>query len=82
MTDMAHYALQVPEPLFVHAHKIAEEEHISTNEFFVAAIAEKVSFFKTNAYFRERRARGDLSGFDVWLAASPDVPATAEDELR
>ncbi|WP_172965247.1 PIN domain-containing protein [Candidatus Thiodictyon syntrophicum] len=43
-------------------------------QFFVTAIAEKVSALKTETYFRERQARGDLAAFDAWLAASPDVP--------
>ena len=31
------------------------------NQFFVTAIAEKVSALRTEAYFRERRERGDLN---------------------
>nr|VFJ69639.1 MAG: hypothetical protein BECKFM1743C_GA0114222_105286 [Candidatus Kentron sp. FM]VFJ74555.1 MAG: hypothetical protein BECKFM1743A_GA0114220_107853 [Candidatus Kentron sp. FM]VFK21313.1 MAG: hypothetical protein BECKFM1743B_GA0114221_107763 [Candidatus Kentron sp. FM] len=82
MTHMAHYALQVPEPLFAHACKVAEEEKISANEFFVAAIAEKISSLETRAYFRERGARGDILGFDAWLSASPDIPVTVEGDRR
>jgi hypothetical protein len=51
------------------------------HQFFVTAIAEKVSALKTEAYFRERRERGDLAGYDVWLAASPDREPEAGDEL-
>ena len=50
------------------------------NQFFVAAIAEKVSALKTEAYFREHQSRGQLAGFDAWLAASPDAPVIAGDE--
>jgi hypothetical protein len=52
------------------------------NQFFVAAIAEKVSALKTEAYFRERQARGEPSGFDAWLAASPDLPPVPGDQVR
>ncbi|WP_242479226.1 hypothetical protein [Lamprobacter modestohalophilus] len=52
------------------------------NQFFVTAIAEKVSALKTAAYFRERRERGDLADFDTWLAASPDLEPEAADALR
>lgn len=77
---MANYALRVPESLFEFARKVAEEEHVSMNQFFVAAIAEKVSALKTEAYFRERQARGEPIAFDAWLAASPDAPPLQGDE--
>jgi len=77
---MAQYALRVPESLYEYARKLAEEEHVSMNQFFVMAIAEKISALKTEAYFRERRAKGDLAAFDDWLAASPDVGPVEGDE--
>jgi hypothetical protein len=76
---MANYALRVPESLFAYARQVAEEEQVSMNQFFVTAIAEKVSALKTEAYWRERRACGDLAAFDAWLAASPDAPPLAGD---
>jgi hypothetical protein len=78
---MANYALRVPESLFAYARKVAEEENVSMNQFFVTAIAEKVSALKTEAYFRERSQRGDLDAFDTWLAASPDAEPMPGDEL-
>lgn len=78
---MANYALRVPESLFAYARKVAEEEQVSMNQFFVAAIAEKVSALKTAAYFQERQARGELSHFDDWLDGSPTVAPDAGDEM-
>ncbi|TAN50521.1 MAG: hypothetical protein EPN21_08700 [Methylococcaceae bacterium] len=78
---MANYALRVPDSLFAYARQVAEEEHVSMNQFFVMAIAEKVSALKTEAYFRERQSRGDLAAFDAWLAASPQQAPQAGDEL-
>jgi hypothetical protein len=77
---MANYALRVPESLFAYARKVAEEEQISMNQFFVTAIAEKISALKTEAYFRERQARGDLAAFDAWLDVSPDAAPAPGDE--
>ena len=77
---MANYALRVPESLFAYAREVAESEHVSMNQFFVTAIAEKISALKTEAYFRERQARGDLAAFDTWLAATPDLAPQAGDE--
>jgi len=77
---MANYALRVPESLFSYARQVAEEESVSMNQFFVTAIAEKISALKTETYFRERQARGDLAAFDTWLAASPKAPPQTGDE--
>ncbi|WP_200242775.1 hypothetical protein [Thiohalocapsa halophila] len=71
---MANYALRVPESLFAYARKVADEKNVSMNQLFVTAIAEKVAALKTETYFRERRARGDLADLDAWLDASPDSP--------
>ncbi len=78
---MANYALRVPESLFAYARQVAAEEQVSMNQFFVTAIAKKVSALKTEAYLRERQARGDLTAFDAWLAASPDAPPMVGDAL-
>ena len=78
---MANYALRVPESLFSYARQVAEEEHVSMNQFFVTAIAEKVSALKTEAYFRERQTRGDLVAFDEWLALSPKAKPVPGDEM-
>ncbi|WP_043739116.1 hypothetical protein [Thioalkalivibrio nitratireducens] len=77
---MAQYALRVPESLYQYARKLAEEEQVSMNQFFVTAIAEKVSALKTEAYFLERQSRGDLAAFDDWLSSSPDEPPIEGDE--
>jgi len=64
-----------------YACQVADEEHVSMNQFFVMAIAEKVSALKTHEYFRERRARADVAAFNAWLDASPNVPPMEGDEL-
>ncbi|MEI6066884.1 MAG: toxin-antitoxin system HicB family antitoxin [Methylococcaceae bacterium] len=78
---MTNYALRVPESLFTYARKVAAEEQVSMNQFFVMAIAEKVSALKTETYFRERQSRGELNAFDTWLNASPDLKPMTGDEL-
>ena len=50
------------------------------NQFFVTAIAEKISALKTEAYFRERCERADLANFDVWMDTVPDALPMAGDE--
>jgi len=52
------YALRVRESLYEYARRLAEEEQVSMDPFFVTAIVEKIPALKTEAYFRERQARG------------------------
>jgi pyridoxine/pyridoxamine 5'-phosphate oxidase len=77
---MANYALQIPDSLYVYTRKVAEEEQVSMNQFFVTAIAEKVSALKTEAYFKERIKNVKLGAFDDWLTASPDAAPMQGDE--
>lgn len=78
---MANYALRLPDSLIEYVRHVADEEHVSMNQFFVTAIAEKVSALKTEAYFKERRRSASLEDFDAWLAASPDVVPVPGDEM-
>ncbi|MBZ4193448.1 MAG: hypothetical protein LAE24_03980 [Candidatus Contendobacter sp.] len=79
---MANYALRVPESLFAYARQVAEEEQVSMNQFFVMAIAEKISALKTEAYLRDRQARSHLAAFDAWMEASPDATPMPGDETE
>jgi predicted HicB family RNase H-like nuclease len=47
---MANYALRVPESLFEYARKVAEEEHVSMNQFFVAAQVRQLN--RKNGHFQ------------------------------
>ena len=78
---MANYALRLPDSLIEYVRRVADEEHVSMNQFFVTAIAEKVSALKTEAYFKERRRRATLDDFDAWLNASPDREPDPGDEV-
>ena len=78
---MANYALRLPDSLIEYVRRVADEEHVSMNQFFVTAIAEKVSALKTEAYFKERRRRATLDDFDAWLNASPDTEPDPGDEV-
>ena len=88
---MAQYALRVPESLFAYAREVSQEEQVSMNQFFVTAIAEKVSALKTETYFKARQARAralaeatgkdPLAAFDAWMAATPSAAPNKEDQL-
>lgn len=79
---MSNYALRIPDSLFAYAKKVAEEENVSMNQFFVMAIAEKVSALKTVEFFSERRRRAKLHRFEEIMAKIPDNAPQPGDELR
>ena len=63
---MAQYALRIPDSLLEYARQVADEEQVSMNQFFVSAIAEKVSALKTEAWFRDN---GRLEDVDAYMQA-------------
>lgn len=63
---MAQYALRIPDSLLDYARQVADEEQVSMNQFFVSAIAEKVSALKTEAWFRDN---GRLEDVDAYMRA-------------
>jgi hypothetical protein len=56
----SNFALRVQPSLLEEARKAAEADGVALNQFVNVAIAEKVSALRTERYFRERAARGDL----------------------
>jgi len=57
----SNFALRVQPSLLEEARKAAEADGVALNQFVNVAIAEKVSALRTERYFRERAARGDLA---------------------
>ena len=56
---MSHYALRLPESLKEAVRRLAAEDSTTMNQFFVTAIAEKVSALETTAFFERRAAAAD-----------------------
>ncbi|MBE0473897.1 hypothetical protein [Rhodoferax sp.] len=69
---MSNYALRLPESLKQAAKRIAAEDDTTMNQFFVVAIAEKISAMETARFFDKRAA---LSGRDAANAAWAKVGA-------
>ena len=42
------------------ARRVSETEGVALNQFINVAVAEKLSAIRTDEYFRERAARGDV----------------------
>jgi len=55
---MSSYALRLPESLKLAAKRIAAADDTTMNQFFVVAIAEKISAMETAKFFEQRAALG------------------------
>jgi hypothetical protein len=78
---MSNYALRIPDSLFEYARKCAEDESVSMNQFFVMAIAEKVSALKTAEYFAARaKIASPRRAADI-LRKVADRSPEADDEI-
>ncbi len=69
---MSNYALRVPDSLFEAARKLAEEDQTSMNQFFITAIAEKVSALETERFFKERGKGASRTNYLEVLDRVPD----------
>jgi len=56
----SNFALRLQPSLMEEAKRIAKAEGVAVNQLINVAIAEKVSALRTEEYFAERAARGDL----------------------
>lgn len=54
---MSNYALRLPESLKQAAKRIAAADDTTMNQFFVVAIAEKISAMETASFFERRAAQ-------------------------
>ena len=69
---MSNYALRVPDSLYEAARKLAEADQTSMNQFFVTAIAEKISALETERFFKERGKGADRKRYLDLLDKIPD----------
>jgi len=72
------YPLRLPIYLMEQAKEVAAASETSLNQFFLAAIAEKVGEVRTT--LKERAARADLDKARAVLDRVPDVPPGDDDD--
>ena len=76
---MSNYALRLPESLKLAAKRIAAADDTTMNQFFVVAIAEKISAMETAKFFEQRAASGKAGAAQAaWDKVGSDA-AMAED---
>ncbi len=78
---MSTFALRLPDSLYAHAKKLAEQDQASLNQFITVAVAEKVSALETSAFFQARAARGSVSSLQRILDRVPSAQPLKGDEF-
>jgi len=78
---MSTVTVQLPDSLKKTIEELAEREGYSVSQFLASAAAEKLSAVMSMDYLRQEAAEGRREDFEKYLAASPDVPPPAADEL-
>jgi hypothetical protein len=71
---MSQYALRLPNSLMEAARRVSKEENASMNQFFVTAIAEKLSALETEKLLYSRAKRADVDHFLQAMDRVPDIP--------
>lgn len=78
----SNFALGLQPSLLEEARKAAEAEGVALNQLINVAVAEKLSALRTEDYFRQRAARGDVTkALEILDRAGVGNPPMAGDEL-
>jgi hypothetical protein len=78
---MSQVALRLPDSLHQYAKQLAADDDASLNQFIVMAVAEKVSAYKTEAFFKERAAKGNIDKAKKLLSRAKKEPPLMGDEI-
>jgi HicB family len=79
----SNFALRLQPSLMEEAKKVAKAEGVAVNQLINVAVAEKVSTLRTEEYFAERAARGDIKrALQILKRAGKGNEPVAGDELR
>lgn len=78
----SNFALRLQPSLMEEARKVAKAEGVAVNQLINAAVAEKVSALRTEEYFAEGAARGDLKkALQMLKRAGKGNPPVPDDEV-
>ena len=77
---MSQVALRLPDSLHQYAKQLAANDDASLNQFIVMAVAEKVSAYKTEAFFQQRAALSSRVKAETVLRKVRQAPPIVGDE--
>ena len=77
---MSQVALRLPDSLHQYAKQLAADDDASLNQFIVMAVAEKISAFRTEAFFKDRASLGNVEKAKKLLSKVRKAPPPVGDE--
>lgn len=78
----SNFALRLQPSLLEEVRRVAEAEGVALNQLINVAVAEKLSALRTEDYFKERTARGDVAkALEILNRAGVGNPPMKGDEL-
>lgn len=57
---MSQFSLRLPDSVMEEAKRLAEDDQVSLNQFFLAAISEKLGELKTRKFFQQKADGADI----------------------
>lgn len=57
---MSQFSLRLPDSVMEEAKRLAEDDQVSLNQFFLAAISEKLGELKTRKFFQQKADGADV----------------------
>lgn len=78
---MSQFSLRLPDSLMEEAKRLAEDDHVSLNQFFLSAISEKLGELKARKFFQHRAQGADVDKALSILDSLPtdEVPAKGDE---
>jgi len=70
---MSTISLRLPDSLHNRVRILADQDHISINQFIAIAVAEKLAALEAEDYLKQRAARASREKFLAALDTAPDV---------
>jgi len=78
---MSAITVRVPDSIYGHLKRVAQNDGMSVNQFFVTAVAEKLSALETEEYLKKEGAKGSAAQGLKILSKVPKRTPEAGDEL-
>lgn len=79
---MSTVTIELPESLKKRIEELAAQEGYTVSQFLASAAGEKLAVVLTTDYLRREADAGRREDFERYLAAVPNLPAAAGDELE
>lgn len=78
---MSTISIQLPDGVKSGIEQIARQEGFSVEQFLAMAAGEKLAVMTSLDFLRKEASRGRRADWDAYLAAVPDAPPLAGDEI-